>query len=549
MAKEMAYYFERNINIESEIDDILLGDMRYSFDRFYYLQPLMNRIERLVKTCNDSKYDERQLINTLTNIKDEKFTDTLKNSEHNKYIEKIKEYIRTLKEDFHIKENNNFYPLSYDATSITNDYLFFLSQSSSSRRDFNRTNYGWYTIYKNVIYKIVEKPDIFLLDKKFINHFNESSSISDLPNKMQSMHAVVIIINNDHFTDEFKINLFSHEKVIGAMVIYGNNNTYFHSLNYLILSFRSFLWSILKKYDDNNAWYIDRNKVVTLKKTITKLNTIISTETNYIRPIRYNQIQFDLDKSQIVDYSVRLYKILSTFDGEKYHLERIAFFINYFKSTNYNINTASNIDYFIRKSLYTISANRYLYKRQKKGDIHNELNLSSLLKTLLDLSLDSNTFIVTQEEMNGAGNSDIEIKFYKHPLVIIETKLVLDGHTLEKSVTTGLEQLYNRYSNRLEIFKGHILNLYLVIFYVDPDIAIVRKKIESIISRYCERNTLDFKLNEAYDRSSFSVTFTENYINFGKRSQNIEIIICRLENEPNLDRLNLKSFDNKKQFK
>ncbi|HCQ8434261.1 TPA: hypothetical protein OME06_005984, partial [Klebsiella oxytoca] len=127
----MAYYFERNINIESEIDDILLGDMRYSLDRFYYLQPLMNRIERLVKTCNDSKYDERQLINTLTNIKDEKFTDTLKNSEHNKYIEKIKEYIRTLKEDLHIKENNDFYPLSYDATSITNDYLFFLSQSSS----------------------------------------------------------------------------------------------------------------------------------------------------------------------------------------------------------------------------------------------------------------------------------------------------------------------------------------------------------------------------------------------------------------------------------
>ncbi|WP_417634105.1 hypothetical protein, partial [Citrobacter sp. FR21RM1OL9030] len=197
---------------------------------------------------------------------------------------------------------------SYDATSITNDYLIFLSQSSSSRRDFNRTNYGWYTVYKNIIYKIIEKPDVFLLDKNFINHFNESSSISDLPNKIQSMHSVVIIINNDHFTDDFKINLLSHEKVIGAMVIYGNNNTYFHDLNHLVFSFRTFLWGILKRYDDSNAYYIDSDKVVTLKKTISKLNTIISTETNYIRPIRYNQIQFDLDKSQIVNYSVRLYK-------------------------------------------------------------------------------------------------------------------------------------------------------------------------------------------------------------------------------------------------
>ncbi|ELP6119513.1 TPA: hypothetical protein I7730_00035 [Vibrio vulnificus] len=205
-----------------------------------------------------------------------------------------------------------------------------------------------------------------------------------------------------------------------------------------------------------------------------------------------------------------------------------------------------DIDQAIHSLINAIQKNRMLYGEKKKGDIHSEEVIASILKTLLETRFDE-VFSVTQEEKNGSGFSDIAIKKSVSDLALIECKMLRNANERQKNqkkVAEGMHQVYERYSQRLFCSVPFEPLLYLVLFAVDPNWKEIRKDVENAIESYCERNSLKLTLHGVRNKSCIEVRIRETQ-GVSERDVIIQVVIVALEDVVNRDDYALKRLDPK----
>lgn len=200
------------------------------------------------------------------------------------------------------------------------------------------------------------------------------------------------------------------------------------------------------------------------------------------------------------------------------------------------------IDQYLHDSINAIKKNRFLYRSRAKGTIFGEENLSAILKTMLEIKYQSFDVSVKQEVINGAGFSDIEIDVGKVTVSIIECKLIKKNGDAGNALSKGFDQLICRYSKSLNKFIDMPPKLYLLLFFVDPDWGGIRSKIHDCLKAYCARNGYEFKILERKTTNFLRVSLIRSNEFFGSEILYLDIVICDLEDQVDLDRTNLKFY-------
>ncbi|MEX6281319.1 hypothetical protein AB6F58_22815 [Providencia hangzhouensis] len=117
----------------------------------------------------------------------------------------------------------------------------------------------------------------------------------------------------------------------------------------------------------------------------------------------------------------------------------------------------------------------------------------------------------SQEEINGNGRTDIQIRCRKETIGIIEIKLKKGDENRTEAIRKGLDQLYERYSQNHRRIENQII-LKLVLFCYNPNMrnligSIKNAIVENIEQRVgvkftvfdpCKRNTIRIKLKRVY---------------------------------------------------
>lgn len=204
------------------------------------------------------------------------------------------------------------------------------------------------------------------------------------------------------------------------------------------------------------------------------------------------------------------------------------------------------IDWFIHDALKKISKTRPLYGERKKGFIHGEETLAAVLQGLLELRLGNANLCVTQEELCGAGRTDLAVKFNSFDVSIIECKKVRNSDVrnsiLVNKIKSGINQLYARYSKSARQLADFPTTLYLVLFWVDPNWENARKAVEESIKSYTKENGVDLEYIGGNGNHENTLTIEMSQESSGHHlSRKISVVIADLEDQISFNRLTNKS--------
>lgn len=521
--------FTRNGSAENKIADANFYQSRYQHDIFS-LSYISSKLIYLVHEFKNGNIEKEELIYFLKMIPLRKIERLKGLGVELDYLNEVIEYITSLLNVFDINDvRDNF----------ENTILNIYNRLHASKFDLEKL--------------ISELPRNMMIQRKtygaIISISNQVDCIfikdhMSFKDEEHTKRSVVFIKDIDPSNESFS-NLFLVSGVLHVIPIGLENNFKCYSS---IDSFNVFKKDIdesirlIEKYDYNNEIINDFEK---MKVILMKVSDSLYGIKGKINPCQSSLI------GNAKNYASKIHnKIndLCLFNGQKHSIlaKNISCHLKALEDDRLFI---SDVEKIIHHNLSVIKKNKFLYRRRGKGDLLMEENISAILKSLIEANLPYKRFSVVQEQINASGFSDIEIKYKNNTISIIEAKLIKSGtdvNTINRSITKGVEQLYNRYSNSTSHLINSSVNLSLILFCVDYAWSSIREIVSKCLSEYSVSNSVIVEVMPKHNENVVSVLMSEEATYFGSRIRKIDIIVAVLEDSPDKDRNYSKSYDKKK---
>lgn len=523
--------FDREERIEKIINSYLYEtNCCYGFNT-YSISIYLDKLNEKINSYNSDKFGKVELIKFLkyrSNFNHHINTNTAQ-PEIICYLEKLNNFISNLKERLGIKylppyKNN----IIYFIESFIE--LYFKLNSDLKSIEIEYSPYAKKREYGLIIHT---KP------RNYIYVENNNDITCDL----KSMPTCVIY-RKDIFQQDKHCELISHPSV-NMVVSFDDDHhlEYYHKLhinsNYSQI-YRDITSHLMKFFDSKNMHISNLiNKIYKLTKRLAHFED----DFNY-KVYRENKHKFEYEVKALKSHNQSIIFELKELDVSNQLIIRAEYLTDALGSLQEKYFNYNSIDVCLHSSLSTIKKNRFLYRGRSKGTLFSEENLSAILKTMLELKINHDSVFVTQEEINGAGFSDIEIKIGHITASIIECKLLKkkEGFNMESSLAKGLDQILYRYSRPLHQYFNMPPKLFLVLFCVDPEWNDIRKKTNQALEGYSQRNNFKVTYHESYNSTTLSTSLEKESPHFGTHFLNLDIIICELEDNVDADRTNIKPY-------
>lgn len=524
--------FIRNDKIEEKIDNELCYSKGLIGLETYSIKIFIDRLNQHISSYNSDSFGKTDLhyfLQHLRNINDNEINRLPFHLQD--YIRNLKDYISNLKITLNIPNISN---LRYPIHSFSKKLIKILIQENfnldaiiaRSKTTIHKKPYGIFIRTRNINYIYLER-NINLKDdlngQPTCIIFNKDIGKDLIITDLVSLEGIIEIIS---FKNIDEITFYNKSKIAQTHI-----KTYYDINRYLKeLQKDSYIIKLLDRIYDIQSLLLDLESELSLQ-TYFNEHKIKST----IKLLQHKNRHLIMDLKEL---------LLN--DGFSHKLESVSRNLEQLYTEHLSY---SQLDNHIDHSLSTIKKNKFLYRTREKGGIFGEENLSSILKSLLELRLTPKRVHVTQEEINGTGFSDIEIKNGINTISIIESKLIKDysKNNIDRVFAKGLDQIYNRYSRTIYISVEMPPRLYLILFCVDPDWKDIRNKINNTLDTYCLRNSINVSFLEKRKEDVLSIRMIQEHNNFRSFSLDIDIIICSLENHVDIDRLIQKTYNPKKQ--
>ncbi|MDE9442292.1 hypothetical protein KKJ13_11900 [Xenorhabdus bovienii] len=526
--------FSRNKAIEEKYDTRLIQSSYLSWGKYTPILNALNIIEspnqfnlnslrlscreRFILNINLSLYD---LHYDLTDDEREYLQDAVEVIKQEKIrIEEISKKIRF--SNFNILDVvDEFYKIKNDPRAL-------------SSHMFVEFEHGWYARYRHFVLCFIKKTNASMAQDYF-SLFKET---------------ILFCVESKDFSDEELKGLYDLGSICSVIMMDEGGHRHHISSDSFFLNFERKMnvldWKLTPNkrsiiYIEDETRKLIRLKIKSLLKKIDCHKHEIITYMNY--GIKADLIEFNLNI--ICQYCEKLIDGL-LFDEHNEHLQAIysiKLFIQGCKNRIESITGLMSLDNELYNCIYKIQRNKYLYKIESSRTLFNETNIAAIYKELLAANNKNPTLSYTQEELNGNGRTDIQVNYRNNPVAIIETKLLKKGHeNRTDEIRKGLDQLYERYSrNHYRILEHNIL-LKLVLFCIDTNMENLVKSISNAINEHERRVGIKFHAIDGFRRDTIRLKLLESNERLRTRVEFIDIIIVRLEDKYDKDRLAKKDF-------
>ncbi|MEQ0826562.1 hypothetical protein [Enterobacter dykesii] len=522
--------FDRKKDIEETYDGSKLLCNGYNYTPILYA---LNIAESLHKNPPNGRYTSRRERFILS-------LDLKQYSQSSSLPDAVNDYIILAvkflsEEQISIKnKSRNYFVKLYDQNYLVECYHDSLVNNTPLPNLFTRFACGWFVDFPGYA--------LCFLDSTLKNKYEE---LSDLFKK-----NLVLCILSEDFSDEEILKLYTLGPISKVIWMSGSGHVSHYSCTALFDLFCRNMyrleWSVK---NNNNASFIIEDEL--RSKVVSRVKLLIKK----IELKKYNiGIYFDYGiKSEYIDYHLShlrsiCEKLMNDLFSDAFHehssaIETIQRFVD---NCNYRIDTINGINSLVNdlnKCVYVIPQNKYLYKIEHSNTLFHETNIAGIYKELLSISNKKPYIDFTQEELNGNGRSDIQIKHNKETIGIIEVKLLKQGdENRTEVIRKGLDQLYERYSqNHYRRIENNII-LQLVLFCYDPNMTNLINTVTNAIEEHERRVKVKFSAYDTSRRNVIRIKLEESYYLLKTRVEYIDIIIVKLENKYNNDRLAKKNY-------
>ncbi|TDS71991.1 PD-(D/E)XK nuclease superfamily protein [Pantoea sp. PNA 14-12] len=522
--------FERKKDIEETYDCSKLLCNRYNYTPILYA---LNIAESLHKTPPNGRYTSRRERFILSlDVNQYSQSSSLPNAV-NDYIILAVKFLS--EEQISIKnKSRNYFVKFNDQNYLVECYHDSLVNNTPMPNLFTRFACGWFVDFPGYA--------LCFLDSSLKNKYEELFVLFK--------KNLVLCISSEDFSDEEILKLYTLGPISKVILMSNSGHVSHYSCTAFFDFFRKNMygleWSV--KNTHSASYIIDdtlRSKVVSRVKLL-------------IKKIELNKyrigIYFDYGiESEYIDYHLTdlrstCEKLINDLFSDAFHehssaIQNIQKFVD---NCNYRIDTINGINSLLNdlnKCVYVIPHNKYLYKIEHSSTLFHETNIAGIYKELLSVNNKKPYIYFTQEELNGNGRTDIQIKYNKETIGIIEVKLLKPGdENRTEVIRKGLDQLYDRYSqNHYRRIENNII-LQLVLFCYDPNMTNLINTVTTAIEEHEKRVKVKFSAYDTNRRNVIRIKLEESYNLLKTRVEYIDIIIVKLENKYNNDRLAKKNY-------
>lgn len=522
--------FVRNRNFEAQYDEAKLVGWTFRFIPILYVLNIIESLE--ARPPNGIYISRRQRFILNLDLNDYSYSDSV-SDEINHYIKSATEFLRDVQKRIK-SEVVNYYVRYHDQEYLVDCYQNALTNNSNPPSIFSKFECGWFV---NFPYHIL--------------CFLDSSSKGRFPNLAEIFgKKITLCIRSADFSDHEIQQLFT----LGAIskIIMMSDGGHASMIHYSSLFNRFHFLMDGLVWDSNNLKRPDfieeealRAKVVsTTKILINRIDRHRHDITIYF-DYGYEPKHVDFHLNAIRQLCQKLINYLSLDEGNEHIklINDINIFIDNFKSRVDFLNGIQAIEHDLYRYAYVISQNKYLYKIENGNTLFQETNIAGIYKELLAASATDKYIDYTQEEINGNGRTDIQIKCQKETIGIIEIKLLKKGdENRTEAIRKGLDQLYERYSqNHYRRIENNII-LKLVLFCYDPNMRNLIDSIKNAIAEHEKRVKVKFTVFDSFKRNTIRIKLEESVHPLKTRVEHIDIAIVRLEDKYNKDRLAKKNY-------
>lgn len=522
--------FDRKKDLEETYDGSKLLCSRYNYTPILYA---LNIAESLHKTPPNGRYTSRRERFILSlDLKQYSQNSSLSNTV-NDYIILAVNFLS--EEQISIKnKSRNYFVKLYDQNYLIKCYNDSLVNNTPLPNIFTRFSCGWF----------VDFPDYSLcfLDCSLKNKYEELS--------FHFKKNLVLCILSENFSDEEILNLYSLGPISKVILMSSSGHVSHYSCTALFDLFCRNMyrleWSV--KNTHNASFIIEdelRSKVVSRVKLLTKNIELkkYSIGMYFDYGIKTEYIDYHLSHIRLICEKLINDLLLDAFHEHSSAIETIQKFVD---NCNYRIDTINGLNSLLNdlnKCAYIIPQNKYLYKIEHSSTLFHETNIAGIYKELLSISNKKPYIYFTQEELNGNGRTDIQIKHNKETIGIIEVKLLKPrDENRTEVIRKGLDQLYDRYSqNHYRRIENNII-LQLVLFCYDPNMTNLINSVTNAIEEHERRVKVKFSAYDTNRRNVIRIKLEESHYLLKTRVEYIDIIIVKLENKYNKDRLAKKNY-------
>lgn len=399
---------------------------------------------------------------------------------------------------------------------------------------FTRFECGWF-VYLNNCY-------VCFLDSRLKDSYHELQ-------KLQKTKLVLCVVSTD-FSNEEITQLFQLGPVTRVILMDSGGYVSAYSsvslFDAFILEMDNFIWDANR--ERSKFYIIDdilRGKVTPSVKNIIRKIKNQKTELSvyFDFGIKSEYVIFHLDSIRTACENLILLLLADEYCNQYRAIQLIENFVN---NCKYRVDCTQEIQSLendIFKYTRIISQNKYLYKIEQESTLFHETNIAGIYKELLQAKYNKSHFHFTQEELNGNGRTDIQIKQNKETIGIIEVKLLQSGsENRTEKIREGLDQLFERYSQNHYRPIGKDLILKLVLFCYDPNMRNLANTITNAIAEHEKRVHIKFTTYDIDRQNVLRIKLEESTRPLRTRIEYIDIVIVKLENKYNRDRLAKKDF-------
>lgn len=522
--------FDRKKDIEETYDESNLIGLTCIYTPILYALNIAESLHKRPPNGHYTSRRERFILNLDLNrySHSSSVSDTVNN-----YVTFAVKFLSNEKERIKKKSRNYFVKL-YDQNDLVDCYYDSLINNSHLPAVFTKFALGWFVDFP---YYAVCFLDTSLKDKY--------QSLASFFNK-----KLIVCILSEDFTDEEIRNIYTlgHiSRVIlmnsGGHVTHSSCTTFFDNFSREI---RRLEWNVT---NSRNANFIVedglRNKVVSKAKNL--IRKIELHKHNIVKYFDYgiesDYINYNLNSMRSICEQLIIDLLLDELHEHNFAIDTIQKFVDSCDFRIDSINGLKSLLNDLSKCIHVISQNKYLYKIEHASTLFHETNIAGIYKELLSASNKKIYIDFTQEELNGNGRTDIQIKHNKETIGIIEVKLLKPGEeNRTEAIRKGLDQLYERYSqNHYRRIENNII-LQLVLFCYDPNMTNLIKTVTTAIEEHEKRVNVKLSAYDTHRRNVIRIKLEESYYLLKTRVEYIDIIIVKLENKYNNDRLAKKNY-------
>lgn len=522
--------FERNKILEEIYDENKIIGWSFKYTPILYA---LNIVDSLQKKPPNGRYiSRRQKLILNLNLNDYEYSSSVSDAV-NDYITLAVNFLKN--EQKKIKNLTTDYFVKYtDQEYLVDCYYKAMIENSPLPDVFTKFECGWFVSFPYY--------SICFLDSSLKGQYQNLASIF-----RQKLCLCIMSADFDNNEIQQLFTLGPVSKIIfmsnGGHVIHYHYSTFFDDFS------RSMNHLVWRSNDCKNTDFISDDKLrfnvtSTAKRLINKIDSHKHELVIYF-DVGYKGVYVEYHLINIKSSCEELIKYLLV-DEYKEHLHLISKIDKFIEGCNYrtySLNVLQSLESAIIKYAHVISQNKYLYKIEHGSTLFMETNISGIYKELLSAGIKNDVIDFTQEELNGNGRTDIQIKHIKQTIGIIEVKLLKPGEeNRTNAIRTGLDQLYERYSkNHYRRVENNII-LKLVLFCYDPNFGNLLKTIENAIVEHESRVGVKFTTYSTQKRNVIRIKLEESNLPLKTRIEHIDIVIIKLENNYNRDRLAKKNF-------